>query len=142
MDTQVLKNSIELKFEGNFHNIMNTLKEFQNKFIIKKFEIQKENNIIYANVVLNTTYMFNDKSNQVIYNKFNNPFIKQAKKKMQVPKDIKITAIIDKEVLINEKWYKKDDTISIYNIINITNKHIVLFNNLTKTTMNKEVNYE
>lgn len=142
LDTQVLKNSIELKLEGNFDNIITILKEFQNKFKVHKFEIQNDNDVLFVSVILNTQFIFNNQNNKISHHKTHNPFIKKEEKKIKVYKDIKVTAIIGKEVLIQGQWYKKNDTVSIYNIININKEDIVLFNNVTKITRTQKVEYE
>ncbi len=142
INTQILKKSIELKFEGSFNSIVNTLKEFQNKFIIKEFEIKKESNVISVTVVLDIRYIFNDKSKQVVYTKIYKPFNKEAKKKKKVYEDIKVSAIIGKEVLISGQWYKENDTVTKYKIVKINKENVMLLDNVTKGIISKKVDYE
>ena len=122
-DIKIKKNNINLTIEGNIYNIINFLNYLQNHFIIEQFNLEYQKDILSSTISLNTKYFYNPNK---IYNKITNlpnPFIniknETFRKIEKFIKPLKVDAIVDSNIFINNKWYKLNDIIDGKRIISI-----------------------
>jgi len=129
LDIKINRSYFDIKLIGIYQNIMN--------FLI----------YIELNMETKSLQIFHDGNNTILHGKFNsitlekidnlitvknipNPFIKtRSFNKVKKNNRLKLVAIFDKLVCINDKWYKKDDKINKYTIKNIFINHIELIKN-------------
>jgi len=143
-EVKILDNTIHMKTKESYQNIMAFLSIVNQNFLILRFELKQEKKLISLFIVLDKN-SFNI-SNKDLNRKENikNPFIKEQSQKVIKTSEITVNAIIKNEVLINNSWYKKGDTISEYKILSILNlKNKIVFLNLrTNEKIIKKINNE
>ena len=115
------------------------LKNVQNHFEIKKYEIKKEQKEICIDVVI-ATQRFYKKEDEDLLN-IPNPFKKRHKVNKKT-KNIHIDAIITNEVLIEGEWYKKGDTIKRFVISKISTFEVIFKDKHTQKYIIKAITNE
>ncbi len=132
--TNIDKNSIEIKFNGKFKNVINLLNYFENHFIINGFTLNKQSSQISSTVTLSTKYMYNPSRKTSDLENLANPFVNIIKKtKLLIKsKPLIISAIVNDEVIIQNIWYKRDDIITNQKIIGIDLNQVKFLDLTTK----------
>jgi len=128
----VQNSRIDLKFNGNFIDVINMLKFYEMHFLIKYSKLENLGNKLYCDLKIDTKYFFNEREIQKRIKKLSNPFIakkkKQKKKKIVQPKKIvpkphvkpiKILAIVSSDILIDDTWYTIGDIVNNNKILKI-----------------------
>jgi len=142
------KNQIELNIEGKFFDIFNFLNFIKNHFIINNLSLQKEKSYIVCIIKLNTKYLYNQNIQTSTLDNIPNPFInyktkiKNKVEKIKQDGTLKLFAIIDKNILINNSWCKLNDIVGNYKIIEISLNEVKLLNQETKEKRSLKVNHE
>jgi hypothetical protein len=134
VSTKNQKEFIDLEFYGKFLDIMNFLNYIQNHFTIKKFQLLRKERNMYCNIEIDTKYFYNqNKINNKLHN-IANPFVNNKDPKVYKKNNntLKVIAIIASNILIDDKWYQKNDIIN--------NQKIILVNNNSVEFLNKKTN--
>ncbi len=143
---KITPKKVILQIEDDFLKslkIIDFIEKFSSKVVVKKlsFKVLNDNKIdLYIEIELNKKDIFYKKlrpkevKNKVLYQKKveNNlkiPLLKDEKEA------IKIEAIIDNSVLVNNKWYKIGEKINGKKVISINRDFIELENNNHKTNI-------
>jgi len=141
------KNKISLNIKGKFIDTINYINFIKTHFILDSLSFKYDKDILYSDITLDTKYFYN--SDKKIYKLENivNPFvnIKRYKNKIVDTSDnkkLKLNAIIDTNVLINQKWYKLYDKIKNYKIIKIGQNKVELKDLKTNKILILRVNHE
>ncbi|MGB5920457.1 hypothetical protein [Arcobacter sp.] len=141
---KITPKKVFLKIEDDFLKSLNTvdyIEKYSSKIVIKKlsFKALNDNKIdLYIEIGLNKSNIFYKKSiSQEIKNivLFQNNTInsKEVLVKENIKEDIKIDAIINNTVLVNDKWYKIGEKINDEKVISIKNDFIEVKKNNHKT---------
>ena len=122
-DIKIQEQTMKLSIKGKLNNIINFLNYLQNHFIIQQFELIYEKNTLFSTITLDTLYFYNPHK---IYNKITNipnPFINISKnyniKIEKIDAILKIDAIVDSNIFINNKWYKQNDIVDGKKILSV-----------------------
>jgi hypothetical protein len=148
-DIKFQKKSINISIKGKLINIINFLNYLQNHFIIEQYELIYEKNTLFSTITFDTTYLYNPNK---IYNELisiPNPFINISKnnnleivKKDKILKTnsvLKIDAIVDSNIFINNKWYKINDIIDGKKVLSIKLNSVDLVDIKTSKKINLKV---
>lgn len=134
---EITKDFIDIKIQSNFENIIDFLHKIEKNFIVKHFEL-KSDDFLACSIRVDKKFYLNflkignkEKKKGILFN----PFIMENRKNIVSAKDFNIDAIVDLEILINGKWYKKDDKIDQYKVLSISKNKVILLN----TQLNKKV---
>jgi len=111
------KNTINLELLAEDTKLIGLLQKLQIHLQILSFKFIKKEALYHLQLLINTEYLFNKSA-------LNKEFLKRSKKPNTIA--IKIDAIIDNEVLLNGKWYKKTDTYKEMEISQIKKNYIYL----------------
>lgn len=117
-------NKIAFQTFGDYVDIVNFLHKIELHFLVESFKIDQKEGNVELDVTLNRKYFFNKK--QIEKNFYMSKEQKQGKQNI----NIKLTAIIEKSVLIDGLWYKQGDMFQGYKIVRVSDDFIQL-NNLT-----------
>ncbi len=124
---------IDLSIDGEYRNIINILKQFQLHLIIREFTInqKKENimNTITSNISVSNKYFLNKDTIVKKSNSEVNPFKYEDTREIltkdnkethpETMRNLKIEAIVGKNVFLEKYWYKIGDIINDYKILEI-----------------------
>lgn len=95
---------LSIELIGEFQNLLTLLKKLEIHFQIMEFKFIKEEDLTRLYVKINSSHLFNKK---LVKKEFQ---VKSTKE--QTSHTINIEAIVDNEVLIGGKWFKKNDICS------------------------------
>ncbi|MGB5867322.1 MAG: hypothetical protein WBG69_05555 [Arcobacteraceae bacterium] len=143
-ESEILNNSVYIKIEGSYDNVIHSLDNLQNNFEIKNFEILYENKITTLSVSFNRKYSYKFAKESQKNEKIANPFY-QFQNNMQAQismKPFQITAILDDEILVDGSWYKKSNMIYDYKILSISPREVILKHSITQQKITKKVTNE
>lgn len=143
-EVKIFDNSIEIRTEETYQNIMTFLSIVSKNFNIKNFEIKKEQKKLKFFIRLDKSMLFPVLQNSKIQKDIKNPFIKNSTEISEEIPNVILSAIINDEVLIDNFWYKKGDKIYDYkidSILGIKNK-VIFVNVKTDKKITKSINYE
>lgn len=133
------KQTISLDISGSFRVIMSVLHELESHLIIEEFVFSKselKDNMVQIRVVFLNHYFINQNkiSNKIknIINPFESNTTNIMTKIQPQIKPILIDAIIGDEVLIEDIWYKKDESYLDYKIVKIEKTFVKLLDIQTK----------
>ena len=115
-----------LKAIGRYSPIINFLRVLSHNFKIEQFSIENNVGKVFISLELNTSRFFKSGQKNLISKKFVNPFLYEIADKTKKSSPFIINAIIDTEVLINNRWYKKDEIINNYKILEIKKDALIL----------------
>ena len=141
-ETRILDNSIEIKIIGVYKDIVSFLNKISYNLKIKQFEMKRWDKDITVSIRLDGQNFYLSQSTDLKMGQLVNPFIIKRDKKEYKVSDISISAIIDTEILIDNSWYKKGDSIKTYEILSIQKNEVILFDSKTKKKIIKSINYE
>ena len=134
-------NQLTITFKAKFIDTINLINLYQKYFIIDYLILKSKDNSIETELTIDISQIYNP--NQSYQNiSIPNPFIeyKVRKKKVKHFKPIKILAIVDNSILVENRWYKKGDIVyGVYKIINIKLNTVILRNIVTKQQIIKKV---
>jgi len=139
---RLYKNHVELKIDGDFNSLVNLLLEIQNHFHIISFEITENNDGLTLTIVVKKNYFYNDDTPIIIKQRVENLFESEKNTPVVLRDEIKIMAIVANEVLIEGIWYKQNDVIDGYRVVNINKESIELFDIQKKQKILKVLSYE
>jgi len=139
---RLYKNHVELKIDGDFNSLVNLLLEIQNHFHIISFEITENNDGLTLTIVVKKNYFYNDDTPIIIKQRVENLFESEKNTPVVLRDEIKIMAIVANEVLIEGIWYKQNDVIDGYRVVNINKESIELFDIQKKQKILKVLGYE
>ena len=139
---RLYKNHVELKIDGYFNSLVNLLLEIQNHFHIISFEITENNDGLTLTIVVKKNYFYNDDTPIIIKQRVENLFESEKNTPVVLRDEIKIMAIVANEVLIEGIWYKQNDVIDGYRVVNINKESIELFDIQKKQKILKVLSYE
>lgn len=139
---RLYKNHVELKIDGDFNSLVNLLLEIQNYFHIISFEITENNDGLTLTIVVKKNYFYNDDTPIITKQRVENLFESEKNTPVVLRDEIKIMAIVAKEVLIEGIWYKQNDVIDRYRVVNINKESIELFDIQKKQKILKVLSYE
>jgi len=139
---RLYKNHVELKIDGYFNSLVNLLLEIQNHFHIISFEITENNDGLTLTIVVKKNYFYNDDTPIIIKQRVENLFESEKNTPVVLRDEIKIMAIVANEVLIQGIWYKQNDVIDGYRVVNINKESIELFDIQKKQKILKVLSYE
>lgn len=143
-EVKILDNSIQIRTEEKYQNIIVFLNIINQKFHIRNFEIKKEKNTIYFFISLDKSMLLSTKEISKPQKDIKNPFIKRSVNSFVKTPDIILRAIINDEVLIDDQWYKTGDEIYDYkidSILRVQNK-VVFVNTSTEEKITERINYD
>lgn len=126
----VEKMTIKLNIKGDFEGLVGFIKKTDDILLIKELSLWQEDKYILGELNISLEkYMLNKKKhlNYVISNPFEN-LEKKKEKIIQKEKVYKLSAIIGKEVCIDDNWYKKGDILENMKLIDILDEYIILEN--------------
>ena len=139
---RLYKNHVELKIDGDFNSLVNLLLEIQNHFHIISFEITENNDGLTLTIVVKKNYFYNDDTPIITKQRVENLFESEKNTPVVLRDEIKIMAIVANEVLIEGIWYKQNDVIDGYRVVNINKESIELFDIQKKQKILKVLSYE
>lgn len=127
---KINNNTIKVSLNGKYNDIINFIKNIEQHLILKNIILQKDKRKIVLNLTIKIDYFYNLLASNLSDTNVPNPFLKIKEKKILKTKNLSLnlnlSAIIGDIVYINEKPYKKYDTISGYKIIKIDLNSVVL----------------
>lgn len=127
---KINNNTIKVSLNGKYNDIINFIKNIEQHLILKNIILQKDKRKIVLNLTIKIDYFYNLLASNLSDTNVPNPFLKIKEKKILKTKNLSLnlnlSAIIGDIVYINEKPYKKYDTISGYKIIKIDLNNVVL----------------
>jgi len=138
-DINILKRDISLKLIGGFENQIEFLFLVESNFEIKSFDMSYNKNIELS-LIIGKQYFNNIKDKKSLPYKLSNPFY--LKNVVLVPHDIRVDAIINGEVLVDNIWYQKNDLIKSYRLLTIFPSYVVLLDTKTQKKVIKDIYYE
>ena len=138
-DINILKRDISLKLIGGFENQIEFLSLVESNFEIKSFDMSYNKNIELS-LIIGKQYFKDKGDKKSLPPKLSNPFY--LKNVVVIPHDIRVDAIIKDEVLVDNIWYKKNDIIKRYKLLNIFPNYIVLLDIQTQEKIIKDIYYE
>ena len=138
-DINILKRDISLKLIGGFENQIEFLSLVESNFEIKSFDMSYNKNIELS-LIIGKQYFKDKGDKKSLPPKLSNPFY--LKNVVVIPHDIRVDAIIKDEVLVDNIWYKKNDIIKRYKLLNIFPSYIVLLDIQTQEKIIKDIYYE
>ena len=138
-DINILKRDISLKLIGGFENQIEFLSLVESNFEIKSFDMSYNKNIELS-LIIGKQYFKDKGDKKSLPPKLSNPFY--LKHVVVIPHDIRVDAIIKDEVLVDNIWYKKNDVIKRYKLLNIFPNYIVLLDIQTQEKIIKDIYYE
>jgi len=127
LESIISQNSIKIQARGKFKNIVNFMGNIEENFQIKKFEIKRFDTKIDVSVTLSTKVFFTHETKHIDTAQVANPFYVTSymnKKNKKKEKNLVVSAIVEKEILINNEWYKIDDIVEGYKIIEMKNNQV------------------
>lgn len=124
---QFLSDSISTNIEASYENSMDILGYINTHFNIHKISLSKKEKSYALNLVFKSSYIFNTDKNYIAYENIPNPF--NTKYKKESNKQFTLNAIVSNNVFINNKWYKINDKIKGYEIVQILPNSVKLKNN-------------
>ena len=139
IDINILKRDISLKLIGGFENQIEFLFLVESNFEIKSFDMSYNKNIELS-LIIGKQYFNNIKDKKSLPYKLSNPF--NLKNVVLVPHDIRVDAIINGEVLVDNIWYQKNDLIKSYRLLTIFPSYVVLLDTKTQKKVIKDIYYE
>lgn len=156
---EIYKNHIEVKLDGPFEPLIKILLYFQEHLNITSFELQENqenNNDIILDLVIKKDYFYNSyKSSEIVQNKIEalqiiSPFQNKSQNEDTLKKqesgvkleELKLSAIIKDEVLIDGKWYKQGDSINQNKILKIDKNTITIYDAIKGKNLIKGITYE
>ncbi len=126
---KINKSFFDIETIGQYKNTINFLIYLEKNMQIKSLQIYKEN----KNFILQGVFKFkilHKKQKMNTIDNMPNPFNKikrKAKRKIKPQKKkLKLVAIFDQEICLNDKWYKKGEKIGKYKIKNIFKDYVEL----------------
>ncbi|MCK5110837.1 MAG: hypothetical protein KAQ94_04895 [Arcobacteraceae bacterium] len=126
---KINKSYFDIKTMGNYQSSINFLIYIEQNMKTKSLQIYKDG----TNTIMQGKFKINKLSNiddLTPVKNIPNPFI-QIKQRTTVAQNspLKLVAIFDQTVCINDKWYKKNDIVDKYTIKEIFTNHIELTKN-------------
>jgi len=115
----IKKRLISIRVSGKAKDILSFLQKMQIHLDLISFELLQEKEDLVFHLVVDSEYFFNK---ELLSKEF---FSHTKAQKIKKP-HIKLEAIVDNEVLINDIWYKKGASYKSYQIINIEKNFITL----------------
>jgi len=140
-EIKITQNTIDIKVDGSFNNVINFLSNVSQNFSINQFEISKKDDSIHLTLRLSKKFSIS-KTEYKELEKIANPFVSTEVSHASTQSNIKIDAIIDLEILVNNNWYKKDDMINEFKIIEVKKTTVLLYNTIKHINVIQGINYE
>jgi hypothetical protein len=130
------KEQISLDIEGDFGSVINFINTIESHMEILSFELQTQENLLKANIILKKTFLYNSSDSIKNLSLNINPFYKKEQvnptknpvQKPFLPPKIVLEAIVLDEVIYKGNWYGLGDLIEGNKIIEIKNDSITLMN--------------
>jgi hypothetical protein len=138
-------NNILLYCSGNFNDIVSFLDFVRLQFDITTLKIYSKDSIVYLEIKFNKVLISNNINRNNTIKKISNPFIYHQNKKniskqpQPIHQKLKLNAIINNEVIINNKWYKQNDKIYNFVLIKIQQNYVILQDQKTKKQIILEI---
>lgn len=110
---------IYLEVSGSLENYFLFLQKLQTHLEIVKFTLSQDTKGIPFKIVINSEYFFNKK---LLNKEFT---MSHSTSSPKIPK-IKIDAIVDDEVMIEDQWYKKGTSFNLYTITEVDKNRVIL----------------
>jgi len=149
--SSIQKDQISLEFSSKYQDLYSFLNELKLHFYLKSLEIKPiQEDSLKVTITLDIRYFFNrvEKYN-LLKSNYENPFIYNKTKEKNLQKrldtkgqEFKIDGIMDDEVLIEGRWYKKDESFKNNKIISIENSKVYFFNMENKARFHIDVSKE
>jgi len=140
-EIKITQNTIDIKVDGSFNNVINFLSNVSQNFTINQFEISKKDDSIHLTLRLSKKFSMS-KTEYKELEKIANPFVSREVSQASILSNLKIDAIIGLEILVNNNWYKKDDMINEFKIIEVRKTTVLLYNTIKHINIIKGINYE
>lgn len=141
-EIKISQNVCDIKLRGDYLEIINFLLKVSQNLKIIQFDMQKIDNTIVVFLRLGKKKFFSLHQEYSRIEKLGNPFYYEKMKKVIPPPSIKISAIVDFEILVNNKWYVKGDMINQYKVLKIRKNKVDLLNTINNNKITQSINYE
>lgn len=140
VETKITQNSMKIDLRGEFDDIISLMQQYEENFIIDSYEMEQIlDNRIFLSLRVNIEKFYEDKNRKKNDIKAINPYIVEVEtiaKNRTAPQfktkfinnkdeDIIIRAILNSEVLIDEKWYALGDIYEHFKVKEIRKRSVV-----------------
>jgi hypothetical protein len=142
LEMKISKRITKLTLTSSYQKVMNFLMIISNNFKIEQFEIVDKENQLIVSISVNTSIFFISKNNYIINQELEDPFFIKSLEKNKTLQPIIVSAILDLEILVNNKWYKEGDRISHYQVVKIQKDKVLFKDTVHNKNVMKSVRYE
>lgn len=135
------KKSLILEFSSTFENIFLFFTYLNQHFIVKNFQVKKEEVYLKTKLILDKRYFF-EKTKNMDFKTIVDPFFSKTinvKKEKNIKSKLLVKAIILDYLYINDKWYKVGDSIDQYIIKGVKNNKAIVYDKEKKISVFYEV---